>query len=666
MKQERILLSSPCGYFGEMVLWPLQNLRFAAASSGDFDGHAANPRSHFKGIRILQDGMSWRCEALVDLGPTLRAFPVPFSELTGKQDTDSSAPDRISYFPSDSKEAPNFDGPELSREFIQSAESYAKSAKELHESATRVARGLATQVLPNVVHDLSLVLHEDVELPKDRSYQLLSDWIETNRRKLLTLRYEHVRDLLADVTGELARRFSETESRADDHHAKDLDSRIEEFLMGASDFIIFLSRVLKLHWFLGHDDWSDVIEGLDGRFPRTPPSSLAWIWNHCSDAPWWRALVQPGFEDLIDANQRFQELELVALARAFLWPGVYKVANRRLKEHDSVFLDNLFPEYPSLAEGFQIFLAKFTDWWTYELTKGALTPVFVAGTELDTIGAEEDDLFSLLLHLRDSGNAATNALYERLSLYRDEVVDAQDWEMKYHDAFPQVGEDLSIDELLRRETLGFALKKLEIEVEGESAWVRLVHNAVFDDAYGPKAIFAGLKKELRVRLFDGLGQGAMVFSFKEKSDHCQLLLREFVLGFLRSIHGDRWRDNGIPEDLTMKVRKRIGETGYVRLIAESDALGKFFEQTDIVDYFAVLKYEPNWPAIVGYLERVGVERPSKKRLDNYFSVSDWVRYRNATAHPEKSFQLASDAFELLDKIKRTLQLWLLLTRPPSV
>lgn len=659
MNTQEVLLSSPCGYFGEVALWPIRNLRFAAASAGDPDSKAATPRSHFRGMRIIKDGPSWRCEGLVNLSPVLRAFPVPFAELADSQDVVADAPDRVSFFSPDSTDYSKFDEVEPSQEFIQATESYTRIENDLHQRSARLARALATQVLPKVVADLSFALHEDVELPKDRSYQLMNDWVDKNRQILLTLHYGHVDDLLSDVARKLSVKFRESMSSGEEREKQGLDDRIEHFLLGASNFIVFLSRIIKLHWFLGHDGWSDLIGKLDSGFPRTPPPSFAWIWNHRSDAPWWRALLQPGFKDLVNANKEFQELELMSLARSFLWPKVYQVAIRRSSQHDSIVVNWIHPpESFSLAEKFRYYLARFTDWWTFRLSEDVLTPVIVSGEDLDALDAEEDNLTSHLFHLENSGDAARTAIEKRLSIYRKETVQSPAWKSKYHEAFPSVGENLTISELLNKDRLGFALKELETEVEGDRAWVRLVHNSVFEDAYGPKALFVNLKKELRKLQFKHLGQSAIVHSFIEKSNHCQMLLREFVQRILSSEYGDAWLERGVPSKVREKVEKRQGGQRFKDTCGAREMIGEFFRETDILDYILVLEYENNWSKVAPLLRHVGIEPSSKGSIKCFW---EWKDKRNEAAHPEKSSQVTSEDLESLDHINHYVSFLLLLT-----
>jgi len=61
------------------------------------------------------------------------------------------------------------------------------------------------------------------------------------------------------------------------------------------------------------------------------------------------------------------------------------------------------------------------------------------------------------------------------------------------------------------------------------------------------------------------------------------------------------------------------------------------------------------------LLRVGVEKPSKAKLEKFFSLSEWNKNRNAAAHPEKRHKLSLDAIDSLDKVRRSLDIWLLLT-----
>lgn len=660
LKSSEILLSSPCGFFGEPALWPLCDLHFAAISSGDAVGSAATPRSHFTGIRIFQDGASWRCEALVSLSPVLRPFAIPFAELTGHSHLDSETSGQVSFVLEPEKDVHSFEDLELSANTTQCAEEFARLQMNVREDANRIARALATQFLPRAVHDLPLPLSEDSELPCDSSYQLMADWVSKNRERLLTLQFRQVDDLLRDAASRFALSLSSSESHDDRGNLRGLDDRIELLLMGMSDFIRFLSRILKLHWYLGHDDWEVVLDELDGKFPITPPPSLSWIWNHRPDAPWWQPLSKSRFPDLAEENDGFQRLDLIALARGFLWPGVYQAAKERSKGLDSAVLYYLFPsDYHSIAAGFQVYLAKFADWWTYQSTKIALTPIVITSKMFDRLKHDNDisNLFELLHDLGNSNDAPRSVLEKNMSLYKKEVLQPQDWELRYHEAFPKAGEGLTIDELLKKERLGFTLKKLESEGEGDIAWTRFVHNAVFEDAYGPHALARKMKTYVRQKLFTMLGSAALTHSYKEKSDHCQMLLREFVRRFLRSRHGDDWSSIGIPGKITEKVSGR-NKSASSDIEREPD---KLFDELDIIDYVTILKAESNWTAVVPFLERVGIEMPSKRKLDDCLSLSSWTNNRNAAAHPEKTHKLAGDALELLDGVQRTLRIWLLLT-----
>lgn len=660
MASEEILLSGPCGYFGEVALWPLRNLRFAAASSGDRYGNAANPRSHFIGIRIVQNGNSWTCEALLDLSPALRAFGIPFACLTGSRIEDKDTPKDISYFPSDEKEVADFDGIEISPGLVHAAENFARHEEQRRKAADTLSELLATKILPASVHDLDPAHHEDYELPaRDVSFEITRGWIRANREKLLRLRYEEVDELLSDAARELARNFQELRVDASQQN-QPLDLRIDLFLMATSDFFILLSRILKLHWYLGHDDWGALVQKLDGGFPRTPPPSIAWTLNLRDDAPWWAAvreiLAKQGTDRVLNEDlDEFREHDLIRLSRAWLWPAVYREAIEHMNNQDSVItLDWVWvsPNYQdSVGRCFRKYLGKYFDWWMYRLSDEVLRPVLIRAAALDSNIEEESDCelsdcFASCAVDDELGFEA--GMNEKVALYRDEVIDAQDWEARYEEAFPSVGANLSVQGLLKKDRLSFALKALETEVEGESAWVRLVHNAVFEDAYGPQALALRVRRQMQRSLFSYFGQGAIRHAFISKSDGCEAMLREFVARILLEAHAERWLEDGVPEDV---AKKR-----YMTNAPEN--VGAFLGKAGIPELQDILLHPANLHLTKKYCRMVGVELAGHERSIEF--IDEWRKGRNKAKH---SGELCQDDIESLDPVRRNLSIWLLVTRP---
>ncbi len=670
-----VVLSSPCGYFGESALWPFLDFRFATDLSGD-PNKAAKPRSHFTGIRLVRDGNSWRCEASLEFSPTVCPVWIPFAELTGIQ-PDGPPSGRISFFPSDEKQVQDYEkfaALEVSRSFIEAAKDYAQVIERQRKNTDTLTEALALNVA-RFVEDLDPAYHENYELPTcDFSFATMSDWINANQEKLRQLRYEQIDGLLTDVASELLRKFLATLSSSAQHwQNKPLDLRIDLFLMASSDFFIFLSRILKLHWYLGHGGWEHAIKDLDGGFFRTSPPSLAWVLNHRDDAPWWARyrdfLVGQGehwLKAFDDDNDEFRKHDLIALSRAWLWPEVYRLTKERVGAGDFVVLKPTHPdEATSVPWTFRKYLAKFSDWWTYRLTDNVIQPIFVSKKDLDN--TDPEDTVNDLLDTWGTSLVSPNAL----SFYRKEVVEADNWQKKHDKAFPRVEAKLSINELLQNDRLGFALKEIETETEGETAWVRLVHNAVFEDAYGPRSLALIVEQKLRHRLFSVFGRNAIPFAFKDKSDHCQLMLREVVRRLLIVRHGDRWLKQGIPSaepgTKARKVFERVKSKlenkdprKCKELLDGSIPIDDFLRWTDISDYIDIIEDERNGIVVRREPRLTHYYQPLSKSLSGF---RKWNDKRIAAAHPEKADELTTDDVAFLDDVKRILSVSILQEGP---
>jgi len=372
------------------------------------------------------------------------------------------------------------------------------------------------------------------------------------------------------------------------------------------------------------------------------------------------------FDD--DANE-IREHDLIALSRAWLWPQVYRRTKASIDEGDFVVLKWNHPhEVNSVPRSFRKYLAKFSDWWTYKLADDVMQPILVSKEDIDTTDPEDtaDDL------LDTWGTSLVSPV--ALSSYRKEVIEVDDWQKKHDKAFPSVVAKLSINELLRNDRLGFALKEIETETEGASAWVRLVHNAVFEDAYGPRSLAMKVERELRDRLFSVFGKSAVAFAFKDKSDHCQILLREFVRRTLIARHGDSWLEQGIPsatpDDEARKVRKvrqrienKMASKDQPRLKElrnGSIRIDDFFRWADISDYIDILMDERNG-IVVGMEPRLTHYcQPLKDSLSKF---RKWSDKRNAAAHPEKADELTVDDVVFLDEVRQILNISILQEGP---
>jgi len=554
-------------------------------------------------------------------------------------------------------------GPRL----IKAAEQVERANKGAADSADNFASIAVKHLVPCTIPSFNPRHHQETPLPSDCSV-VMSKWINENRSRLRSLHYSDVDPLLDDIAAAIARQMLErqSDSTADN---QSLDHRIDRLILSVRNFICFVSRVLKLHWYLGHNGWSDAIKTLDGQFPRTPRPCIAWIETHRDDAAWWKPfhdVVGAGVTEAIAEDRR---LHLIALTRAWLFPAVYLAAVQAMRAGSYVIADYYFP-YESLSPStsFRNCLGAFVDPWLHASTDDVRIPVCLTDDDLD--GDEEDGLKSIIDMNTASTHNVGSVLDKLLRTCRDRMIESQNWATGFDEAFPQVGSNgsnLRVCDLAQRKRLGFSLREIESEVEGEAAWYRHVLHAVFEDAFGPEALARKLKKRVRSKLFRAIGSGAAAYSFKEKSDYCQNLLREVVIRILQRRHGESWLNQGVDDRTRQKVKHVLGaedppDSWLEKRFSGAERIPDFFENTDIIDYLNVLNCDSNWPVTEGLLSKVGCERPEQKTLMCKLRFNDWNKARNASAHPEKhGYDSFSDASETLDEVQRILNVWLILT-----
>ena len=274
-------LSSPCGYYGEHVLQqfmsPLVSTVCARESLG---GAHRNATSHFSGIRLFEDGSSWFLEALVPGAEIFRegGLWVPFAKpllRDGARRVDNRS---ISYVPHEPTPGSRSLTP-------QEIEEYRKCEHEAEEPVREAARKLRAPLvrLNGSLLPQRSTMHE-LRMPWDVASPLC-DWIGSQQESLLRLKHADVDEMLKDLASCFSSAFT---ARLGTGHGE-----LAEFTKANSQVLFFLSRLLRLHWYLGHDDWAGVLSSLDGGFPQTEPPSPAWtVVLHGGHGP--RVLQNPG------------------------------------------------------------------------------------------------------------------------------------------------------------------------------------------------------------------------------------------------------------------------------------------------------------------------------------------------------------------------------------
>jgi len=586
-------------------------------------------------------------------------------------DLDNEARDKVKY--------EEWDRIPLSPDLTKKAESFAQSARRTADSAMEVASIAVKDFVPRTIPSFNPRSPQETPLPSDRS-EVMSKWINENQLRLCFLRRSNLDCLLDDIAAEfISQRFKTQPDLKVDNES--LDHRIDQWILSIRNFICFVSRVLKLHWYLGHNGWSGVIEELDGQFPQSPSPCFAWIEMHRDDAPWWKLILDGAAgAELKEDIDNGRESHLMALTRAWLFPAVYREATEAVRSGEYVVTENIYQDLfeSGLMISFCKCLSEFVDPWLYAGTEDVQIPVCLSEDELND--DDENDVPAVLDNAQERGNSVRSVLDKLLRTCRDRMIESPDWATGFDEAFPDAGSkdeafpDVDskphICDLVQRKRLGFSLREIEVEVEGETAWLRHIYHTVFEDAYGPQAIARELKKRIRSRVFRVLGSAAAAFSFKEKSDYCQMLLREVVIRILKGLHGDSWLKKGVDDRTRNKVKGVRGAKDEPDSWLEQKYKGiqkieDFFENTDIIDYINVLNHDPNFLKTKWLLSKVGCEWPTKKKTESLklqLCFNDWNTARNASAHPERQgYDSFSDALEKLDKVQRILTIWAMLT-----
>ena len=206
------LLSSPCGYYGELIL---QDLRSPIAAAVMATEQMIAPkerinefRSHFNGLRILEQEAGWCCEARITL-PKLEATThawLPFAELRGAEAAERSTSQGAVLIP-------QYSEPERTPEFKASFARCQEAEKKKVASSkllTSAIRGLFPWIMPNLIPSQG-ELH--FGLNSSGPNRAMSEWLSKNDKHLAQLWAADVDGLLKDLAAHLASAYSTIWSR---------------------------------------------------------------------------------------------------------------------------------------------------------------------------------------------------------------------------------------------------------------------------------------------------------------------------------------------------------------------------------------------------------------------------------------------------------------------
>lgn len=613
-------LSSPCGYYGEHVLQQLMSPMVSAVlarESLDYTSTCAVARSHFCGLRLFRDGSSWHLEALVPGTATPNGGAwVPFAAPLVTGGEAHSEEFALSYVPRKESSAMP-----LSPQEVQ-------DFHRVWNESISVEQSFASQLRAPLLRKFGK--HDPQQLVMKQPPGILSaardvsDWLHRNRKFLLHLRASDVNAALDDLGSCLLAAWR-TNGGEDQFE-------ICKLVQANADVISFLSKLFRLHWYVGHQDWPDVLSTLDGSFPQTSPPSPAWV-------------------EVIKSDSRMAE----AIAKPWLWPWVYSRLKSIDDEYDAcVTFEEHSLEGPS-GIPLRTALIALGEWWPGRICNQFLRLVIVPRSEIvenESRTSEQKESSELFHSLNVFDGRLEQAINSRLDDYEHGLIER---DVARHDrAFPSVGSDLSIAQLRDFDRLGWAVRAFETEIEGENAWDRCIANAVFEDAFGPQAIARRIEGSATRRMYGVFGRDALMMQLKRDSDEQEKNLGEFVRRALPYWHGENWLMDGVPE----KVRQEAEKTAQRKRVTCDSGGDWLFRCLNLSDYDSVLRHEPNWERLVPYLKHVGFERPTKS---SFKMISDWThKIRNPVSHPEPNLTLSAEAVSDLARIRNVLLTWLIL------
>ncbi len=628
------LLSSPSGYYGEAILQFVRSPLSAALSMHDETDEENGPRSHFDGLRLVEDHHQWNLEAHLPYPYGDWDCWLPFASVRCPDASHSP----ISFVPSNELEP-------LSDELKQARKRY----QELVDRDRRFTQSIAFQLKPGLVASYPDLAPSDTaprQLHGPGRFDFGS-WLSENRQMLIRLQRSQVPDLyasLAKCVAESARKQSIGDPLA-----------IRALVQGYSEAIEFVARLLKLHWYVGHSDWTDTIADLDGAFPRTRAPSEAWI----------GAAV---YGSSLSGDKRM----LMALSRSWMLPIVYERLCALRDEHDSCLVFS--PVWPPEEHSSWESLVALDEWWTGRKTLRAYTPIPVprdmllaiipkgTATGQDIEGSVGQTLWDVALDMFHNQCDALSEAEEswdyeqsliRLNWDRTDQFSHRILTQRHDWAFPMVGQNLTLEDLLERDRLGWAMRDWEVETEGPSAWRRCVLNAIFEDAYGPQLIAEQVERLAVRELYDVFGANGLRTEVRSLSDQCELLLRTFVGKALCHWFGNTWYVDCVPE----KVRKSTEDMAKCKS-KKIESVSDFTQHLMLLDCDRILKHDRTWAEFQRILSQSGFERPSKT---SFKVIQDWSRkIRNPSAHPESGNQLTQRHVEELKTIRQQVVKWMFL------
>jgi hypothetical protein len=585
----------------------------------------------------MRDGDVWHVEARAALPDEEDRYVwLPFAHLqcTGSDNGKGSI---LSFVPQEDERANSAPERTAAKEQIREA------CKKIAAAEAESQQGLADALGPLVVALEPGVCPTPDKRPLGHlALELLgaSQWLENQREFLLRIQPNELDGLLnglAELFCAGLRRVGEKTGRT--------GLSLEGFIESAYGLFAFISRILKLHWYMGHGKWKDVLSHLDGGFPRTPRPSAGWYLPLMPDLPIGQALSD------------YESLACV-LARSWLWPWCYHAATELNEEYDrAVWWET---RQRNLKE-FATLLGDLGDWWlAAALPPHAYQPILVRRSALAELLADPKADSDALVHLVErcdhlDADAPFTDYWTRVDEYRERIANPESYVPDHASAFPAEREDLSIQDLFARDRLGFAVREFETEIEGDDAWRRCVYNAVFEDAYGPQALGMHILRKATRLHYAAARPHPPAAAFLEGSHVVELLLQQFIGEALERWHGDAWR-MAVPERVLNKAQERAKKDG----IPEPRRPKELLHQADLIDCKAILldkgnDDERNWGQFTRYLEATGSERPSKKHALS--DIAKWSDKRNAAAHPAKCVTITWEDLEILRPIRSRILRW---------
>lgn len=626
MSFDDVILSSPYGYHGEECLLAFAHRLGLVARNHDLISGDSLPRSHFAGLEMLVSETTLELFAVI--APSMINDEIKFSVARISRQGHSSITLRRRTKEDDDYARIS----ELSKKVTLSDE-FVESMNNLKESKKRLAeyRSHIIKFMEATMHAFGsdTKRHDDfkVDQPEfvDDAYDILWRCVE----KFPAIHPSDIEEAVSEIANALLKvNYAELSVTPSDAASALLNTVWSVFE--------FLADVARYCWYLGFDEWADILQTLDGRFPQTKQPSVLW-----TESLQESSLCQQYFSA---SDEGGHDHYSARLARASKWPGVWT----------SPALNNpsAIPALSPPFEDFSPFLdamnsMSLSDWYFAQHCPDYHEPV-LAEWDLDRFKLPDSDFTWFgggnFWDEVTIGDPLLDDWFERIDAFRD-YFRCDDWTTKHYMAFPMLGSNLFIEDLCKQDCLEFAIRRIEAEAEGESAWRRHVYQCVFRDSYGSLAlaerclsVLNQLRCESRSRTRDELLFFRLTTLVQEK-------LAEFVYFALRYWSGESWR-KAIPDKLIETVEQRN---------RDPNRLEDVLKEANLLHYVNILTADATWPRFQSYLEGVGFESPSKSKVKKIFGR--WNTNRNAIAHAEKRDEFEPSAIFDLEILDSWISRW---------